>query len=157
MTIMDRSGQSPVGREQILTEARSWLGTPYQHQASCKGAGCDCLGFVRGVFRAFWQENEILPAYSSNWAEEGGRELMLEAASRHLEPRPTGQRSAGDILLFRYRPHFPAKHAGILLNDHQFIHAQHGVGVVVASLGPWWQRRIACVFAFPGLANRTDH
>jgi cell wall-associated NlpC family hydrolase len=36
----------------IVAEARSWIGTPYQHQASLKGVGCDCLGLLRGVWRA---------------------------------------------------------------------------------------------------------
>jgi len=31
--------------------ARSWIGTPYVHQASVKGVGCDCLGLLRGVWR----------------------------------------------------------------------------------------------------------
>jgi hypothetical protein len=35
----------------IIAAARSWLGTPYAHQASLKGVGCDCLGLVRGVWR----------------------------------------------------------------------------------------------------------
>jgi len=153
MTMPHTSPPQPVTRQDVLNEAASWLGTPYTHQASCKGAGCDCLGFIRGVFRAFWQENETLPAYSANWAEEGGQELMFEAALRHLVPRSFEAKAPGDVLLFRYRPHFPAKHAGILLNERQFIHAQHGAGVVVASLGPWWQRRIAHVFAFPALGD----
>jgi len=36
----------------IIAEARSWIGTPYHHQAALKGVGYDCLGFVRGVWRA---------------------------------------------------------------------------------------------------------
>ena len=28
-------------RALILSEARSWIGTPYHHQMSVKGAGCD--------------------------------------------------------------------------------------------------------------------
>jgi NlpC/P60 family putative phage cell wall peptidase len=34
----------------IVAIARGWLGTPYRHQASLKGVGCDCLGLVRGVY-----------------------------------------------------------------------------------------------------------
>jgi NlpC/P60 family putative phage cell wall peptidase len=39
-------------RAQIVVATRDWIGTPYQHQASLKGVGCDCLGLVRGVWRA---------------------------------------------------------------------------------------------------------
>ncbi len=35
----------------IVASARGWIGTPYVHQASTKGAGCDCLGLLRGVWR----------------------------------------------------------------------------------------------------------
>lgn len=36
-------------RQQIVTEARSWLGTRWQHQASVKGVASDCVGLIRGV------------------------------------------------------------------------------------------------------------
>ncbi len=35
----------------IVRRARGWLGTPYHHQASVKGVGCDCLGLIRGLWR----------------------------------------------------------------------------------------------------------
>ena len=35
----------------VLEAATGWIGTPYRHQASQKGVGCDCLGLVRGVWR----------------------------------------------------------------------------------------------------------
>ena len=38
-------------RGAIVEAARHWLGTPYHHQASLRGVGCDCLGLVRGVWR----------------------------------------------------------------------------------------------------------
>ena len=43
-------------RTRIIAEARAWIGTPYRHQARCKGVGCDCLGLVRGVWRALHGE-----------------------------------------------------------------------------------------------------
>ena len=36
----------------IVREARSWIGTPYRHQGALKHAGADCLGLIRGVYRA---------------------------------------------------------------------------------------------------------
>ncbi|MEM1422329.1 MAG: peptidase P60, partial [Pseudomonadota bacterium] len=38
--------------DQIAYEASRWIGTPYRHQASLRGVGCDCLGLLRGVWRA---------------------------------------------------------------------------------------------------------
>jgi len=37
-------------KDAIVSEAREWLGTPWQHQASLKGVACDCVGLVRGVY-----------------------------------------------------------------------------------------------------------
>jgi len=37
-----------LNRQLIVVETRDWIGTPYRHQASLKGVGCDCLGLVRG-------------------------------------------------------------------------------------------------------------
>lgn len=35
----------------VVREAREWIDTPAEHQASCKGVGCDCKGLVEGVIR----------------------------------------------------------------------------------------------------------
>lgn len=54
-----------LAREEIVAEARRWIGTPYRHQASLCGVGCDCLGLLRGVWRALiGPEPERIGAYS---------------------------------------------------------------------------------------------
>lgn len=49
----------PIDRDALVAEARSWIGTSYRHQASVKGVGCDCLGLVRGVWRACLGEEPV--------------------------------------------------------------------------------------------------
>src|ERR1035437_129928 len=72
-------------RGQIIAETRDWIGTPYQHQASVKGVGCDCLGLVRGVWRAvIGEEPERAPPYAPDWAEAASGEPLAAAAARHL-------------------------------------------------------------------------
>ena len=93
-------------REQILVEARAWIGTPYRHQASLKGVGCDCLGLLRGVWRALHgSEPEAMPAYAPDWAEASGTESLADAARRHLLEIAPDAALGGDVLLFRWRPH----------------------------------------------------
>ncbi|MCT8999651.1 NlpC/P60 family protein [Chelativorans intermedius] len=139
----------------VVAEALSWVGTPYRHQASRKHVGCDCLGLVRGVWRALYgTEPETAGPYSMDWAETGGGERLLEAARRHFLPCPAGVPAAGRLVLFRWRPHLPAKHAGILVAEDAFVHAYEGRAVVVSSLVPQWRRRIAGVFTFPRLTER---
>ena len=58
----DRS--TPLDRARIVAIVRAWCGTPYRHQASRKGVGCDCLGLVRGVYRELHgADPAVIPAY----------------------------------------------------------------------------------------------
>ncbi len=137
----------------VIAEARTWIGTPYLHQASARGAGTDCLGLLRGVWRAIYgAEPEPVPAYTADWAEPDHREVLHEAACRWLLPRPLHLAAVGDVLLFRMRDGSIAKHLGIQseVGSHpKFIHAYTGHGVIESSLSQPWQRRIAARFAFP--------
>ena len=136
----------------IVAAARQWLGTPYAHQASLKGIGCDCLGLVRGVWRDLYGgEPQAVPAYSPDWAEAGLRETLAEAGARYLAQLDCAQFDAGDVLLFRWRPHLPAKHAAIATSKTRMIHAQSGAAVAEVAITDWWRRRLAYAFKFPGL------
>ena len=147
------AGDDPVAAR-IVAAARGWLGTPYLHQASAKGAGADCLGLVRGVWREVCgAEPETPPAYTPDWSEASGREVLWAAAARHLAPVPRAEAGLGDVLLFRMRRNGPAKHLAILSDmrgaEPRMIHAYSGRGVVENSLGPSWARRVAAAFRFP--------
>jgi NlpC/P60 family putative phage cell wall peptidase len=137
-------------RQAILAEARGWIGTPYMHQASVKGAGCDCLGLVRGVWRAMYgDEPEAAPPYTPDWAERVGAETLLEAARRHLIAIDRNAAAPGDVMLFRMDARSPIKHAAILDEDARIIHAYWGRAVVRSRFAPWWRARWAVTFQFP--------
>lgn len=134
----------------IIDEARDWIGTSYVHQASVKGHGVDCLGLVRGVWRAlFGEEPEATPAYSPDWGEIDGEETMLAAANRYFLPVEIGNLCPGDLIIFRWKQVLIAKHAGILSYSGYFIHAYERSGVVETTLGDQWRKRIAAGFRFP--------
>lgn len=40
-------------RQQIIAEARTWIGTPWHNNQSKKGIGCDCVNLPYGVYRVF--------------------------------------------------------------------------------------------------------
>ncbi|NNU81915.1 peptidase [Halovulum dunhuangense] len=141
-------------QDDIVDIARGWLGTPYRHQASLRGAGCDCLGLLRGVWRArYGAEPEPVPAYTPDWSEPEGAERLLVAAARHLRPVRLAEAVPGDVLLFRMRRGAVAKHLGILAStaagEASFIHAYSGRGVVESPLGAAWAAKIAATFRFP--------
>ena len=137
----------------VIDVARGWIGTPYVHQASVPGAGCDCLGLVRGVWREmFGAEPEAVPAYTRDWSEPQGDEALWRSALRHLRAKRLDQEAPGDLLLFRMRQGAVAKHLGLQAEtgiSPTFIHAYSGHGVVESALTPPWERRIVARFAFP--------
>ncbi|HEB78630.1 MAG TPA: peptidase P60 [Methylothermaceae bacterium] len=134
----------------ILEIARSWIGTPYVHQAALKGAGCDCLGLIRGVYTELYgTDTETPPAYSPDWAEETGVEAMRDAARRHLLEIALGDAQPGDVVLFRMKANAPAKHAAILSDNGRIIHAYQGHAVAETAIPPGWDRRLAYAFAWP--------
>ncbi|MEO8242157.1 MAG: NlpC/P60 family protein [bacterium] len=141
----------------VVAEARKWLGTPYRHQGTRRGAGTDCLGLVRGVWRAVvGQEPTLIPAYSEDWSEPQREEALLDAAMRWLRPKPISSTDIGDVLVFRMRSNNVAKHLGIvaeLQNQPTFLHAYTGHGVVETYLTLPWSRRVVGRFEFPSGEN----
>jgi NlpC/P60 family putative phage cell wall peptidase/uncharacterized phage protein (TIGR02216 family) len=146
-----------LGREPqmtpIVTSARGWIGTPYLHQCSRKGAGCDCLGLLRGVWReVIGPEPEVVPAYSRDWSETGPDELLWARVSDYLIPKPIDDTETGDVVLFRMRSGAVAKHIGIQTqvgSEPAFVHAYFRHGVCETSFNRAWARRTVARFAFP--------
>jgi NlpC/P60 family putative phage cell wall peptidase len=141
----------PLAPIEVVREARAWIGTPFRHQASLRGVGCDCLGLVRGVWRALLgPEPEAVAAYAVDWAEATGVETLLDAAGRHLRPADPARPAMGDVLVFRFREGVPAKHVGIATVQGFMVHAHDGASVTEAPLGPW-SRRVVAAYRFPGV------
>lgn len=152
--IIIQSPPVPHLGDKVVAEARSWLGTPYLHQASKKGVGCDCLGLIRGVWRALYaDEPEHVPAYSGDWAEWSKHEPMLEAARRHFIE--LSQPITGALILFRWHNRAIVKHAGIYTGSGRFIHAYERAGTVETHLGSVWRARIVASFCFPSHLTAT--
>ena len=116
--------------------------------------GCDCLGLVRGVWRDLYgPEPEAPPPYSPSWAESLGGETLAVAASRHLLPLSREEVRAGDVLLFRWRGHLPAKHCAILTAHDRILHAHDGAQVSEVAFTSWWRRHLSHAFSFPEVTD----
>lgn len=147
------------GRAAVI--ARTWLATPYRHQASVRGEGTDCLGLVRGVWRELMgREPEPVPPYRADWAEVGGEETLLAAARRWLTEKPVTEAAVGDVLMFRMATGCPVKHCAILSDtagtEPRMIHAYWGRAVVESWMGVWWRRRLVAVFGWPAGEGEGD-
>ncbi len=141
-------------RAAVVAAARGWLATPYRHQMSVRGVGCDCLGLVRGVWReVVGPEPEAPPPYTPDWAERSGAETLRDAARRWLSEVTLTAARPGDVILFRMGPGAPAKHAAILSAPDRLLHAYWGRAVTETAFIPWWRRRAAAAFAFPNLRD----
>jgi len=137
----------------IVTTARGWISTPYVHQAATRGAGCDCLGLIRGVWAEVSGSALIkVPPYTPDWSEPQGDEALWRAASDRLIPKQRCDAAPGDVVLFRMRQGAVAKHVGLQAQTGEyptFIHAYQGHGVLENALSAPWQRRLVARFAFP--------
>ena len=135
----------------MVAAAREWLGTPYRHRASTLGAGCDCLGLIRGVWRRLYGDEPMdVPAYRPSPRDPEHAGALQAAAERFLVPL-TGEMAAGQVVLFRLAGMEEAKHCGILVSPERFIHAQERLGVVEANFTPGWRKRVSGRFGFPPL------
>ena len=153
----------------IVEVARSWIGTPYHHQASLKGTGCDCLGLVRGVWREVTgQDHEKLPPYSPDWGEVNSRETLYEGAAQYLlevdlthpvRSQRITRTQEGDVVLFRMKQKGIAKHCGfVAFKDGQrtLIHAATSYPVSEVPFDFAWCLRLAYAFRFPGVEPKPQ-
>jgi cell wall-associated NlpC family hydrolase len=88
-------------RAAVITEARSWVGTPYHNCADIKGAGVDC-GML--LVRVFVDTGLCLPfeprPYAADWhlhrSEERYLGFVFDRAAEIEVPQP------GDLMLLRF-------------------------------------------------------
>ena len=68
--------------QDVVTLARSWIGTPYHNIMAVKGQGCDCLGLIRGVYAEMLGAEPIAVPVTRGRPPRrtSGGETMLEAA-----------------------------------------------------------------------------
>jgi NlpC/P60 family putative phage cell wall peptidase len=136
--------------EMILAAGRAYLGTPFRHQAGLRGVGCDCLGLVRGVLSDARGDPPVpAPAYARDWAGATTAERLLDGLAAHLDAIDPASAGPGDVVVFRWRAHWPANHAAILSGPDRIIHAHEGASVAEIALPRAWSRKIVAAFRFP--------
>ena len=126
-----------IARVEIAAAARAWIGTPWHHQQTLKGIGCDCAGLVRGVVI----ELGLMPPDLSAWPKAeafigygrrpDGRSMRL-ACETYMQPIERSALQIGDVVLNGWRLE-PPQHLGIIVEqrygDWVLVHASPG-GVI---------------------------
>jgi cell wall-associated NlpC family hydrolase len=124
--------------------ARSYLGTPFHHQAREKGVGIDCIGLLVGVAQEMGWPIDDVTDYSR---DPDGKSLIANLRSQ-LDPVPIGEQVDGDVAVFwMVRPHLPA-HVGIL-TKRGVVHTYAKIGKVVEhGMGSIWSKRLHSVWRY---------
>lgn len=140
-----------LNRMNVVREARTWLNTPFHHQASVKGVGCDCIGLIKGVGVALNLVNYD-PASAkaksfANYSMMPNPRMMREGLATWLVPLSVDEALPADILFMTWgrEPQHVA-----LKTDKGIIHSYSSVGKVVEhALDENWQRRIVAAYRYP--------
>jgi NlpC/P60 family putative phage cell wall peptidase len=141
-----------IYRAQIVSEAREWIGTPWKHQASVKGVGCDCIGLIRGIARAVGLTDPFVTGEAARFAGYGrtpDADLLLEACGDYLDP---GQGALGDILVMRFEKE--PQHFALIscLAPRRIIHAYAQARKVAENgMDRLWLSRIVRTYSFRGI------
>lgn len=107
-------------RDDVVTEAESWLRTPWHHMARVKGAGVDCAQFLIGVYvNAGLVESFETEVYPKDWMMHRSEERFLEYVERHMDRVDTPMR--GDSAIWTYGRCF--SHGCIVIDYPKVIHA----------------------------------
>lgn len=139
-------------QEQIVSTARTWLGTPFHHQARLKGKGCDCLGLIVGVVDelGLTDTNGMkLAAYDEiTYPKEPDGIYLIEKLTGLLTEVPIADARAGDLALFKVREN--PQHLAILTDYEGALGMIHSFApsrrVVEHRLDDDWNGRLLKVF-----------
>lgn len=138
-------------REAIVIEARQWIGTPFRHQASVKGVGCDCIGLIAGVGREMgFKDAERFRADPRfrGYARTPEPQMLQTAVSEYLEPVKSAE--PGDIMLFRFKDE--PQHFALVVDrgsERYMVHSyMQARGVVENRIDEKWARRMVGAYKY---------
>lgn len=132
--------------DQVVIEARRWIGTPFRWEQSLRGVGADCRGLLSGVARALERpEGAAFEANVRCYAHGIDGSALLAGLNR-LFDRVSEDPLPGDILAFRIRS--KVQHLAISTSDGRMIHALSSgtPQVVEVPLCNFWRPRVAGVW-----------
>ena len=150
-----------VSREQIVAEARDWLGTPWHHQAMVKGVGTDCIGLLAGVAlntgiadaRAHMRDPRF-----KGYGREPLPDVLLAACEQYLDEIPIADAGLGDIFLLKVPRGRLPQHFAIVSRvadgkPSYMLHATSAFPRCVVENGiddQWWSR-VLKAYRFKGV------
>ena len=138
-----------ITRDMIVAEARTWLGTPFMHQARLKGVGVDCAGVPVGIAR----ELGLPYADVQGYARVPSRGQFRNTMASCLDVIPLAEVQPGDLMSFAFIGE--EQHVAVVsqINPIRLIHAWERIGCCVENdFDAVWQRRLRGCWRFRGIA-----
>lgn len=109
-------------RAAVVAEAKSWMLTPWAHQARVKGAGVDCANLVIASYHGAGVIDDIDPGpYPRDWHIHKTEERFLAFVPSFAVEITEAEVKPGDLVLFRIGRVF--SHGAIIVDWPQAIHA----------------------------------
>lgn len=138
----------------IIEEAKSWVGTPYHHQARIKSIGVDCANLIAGIAENVGYPTVTLEAYSNQWHLHNDEEKMINILTSYGCTQ-TEKLVPGAIITFQFGK--VSGHIGIMVSETTFVHADVRVGKVTeVTLGGDWLKRLSGIYLFPEITNDIE-
>jgi hypothetical protein len=151
-TVSRLNGGFMVSRQEIITYARSLLGTKFHHQGRLPGVGLDCVGVLVAIARKFELTFHDLDGYSRR---PDGETLLRELDLCLTRICPCDVKP-GDILTFWDGEKGKARHA-CLATDRGMLHSViRSRKVVEHIMSEYWQTRLMVCYKFPGVSDETE-
>jgi cell wall-associated NlpC family hydrolase len=116
-------------REDVVTEALSWVRTPYAHHARVKGAGVDCGMILAAVYEAAGVLPHVDPGeYVHDWFLHRDEPVYLEIVEK-FAAKIDGPPQPGDIAMYQFGRN-PA-HGAIVIEWPVILHSYQPAGMVI--------------------------
>jgi cell wall-associated NlpC family hydrolase len=116
-------------REEVVTETKTWLKTPYRHYANIKGAGVDCAMLLIEVYSKCGLIEKFDPRpYPHDWHLHRSEEKYLNWVMQFGEQVETPL--AGDVVLYKFGR--CVSHGAIVIDFPLVIHSYISDGCVMA-------------------------
>jgi cell wall-associated NlpC family hydrolase len=119
-------------RAAVIGEARSWLGTPWVHQADLKGQAVDCAMFLIRIFSNVGVIQYFDPRpYPRSWFVHQDEERFMNwiTDNLHCAEIPAAEAKPGDVVLYRIGRCYA--HGALLVAPQMIIHAFAKNGAVI--------------------------
>lgn len=123
--------QEALQRMAVVAQAKTWVGTPYHHEARVKGAGVDCAMLLAEVYEAAGLiPHTVPPHYPPDWHLHRSEERYLNFITKYAQPlAEDAPRLPGDVVTYKFGRCI--SHAAIVIDWPLVIHAVKPLGVIV--------------------------